>query len=109
MSPNPYQPGDEETAKKYFDEYEMEPHEKKSLKEIRKKLDNRDYKSLEEIEAYFIAKTLRETQGNRATAAEILRPPGGDERRRISRTPYFRMASGPVTDLIFSSICFAVQ
>ena len=28
--------------------------------------------SLEEIEAYFIAKTLRETQGNRATAAEIL-------------------------------------
>ena len=28
--------------------------------------------SLEEIEAYFIAKTLRETQGNRASAAEIL-------------------------------------
>lgn len=28
--------------------------------------------SLDEIEAYFIAKTLRETQGNRATAAEIL-------------------------------------
>ena len=28
--------------------------------------------SLEEIEAYFIAKTLRETKGNRATAAEIL-------------------------------------
>jgi len=28
--------------------------------------------SLEEIEAYFIAKTLRETLGNRATAAEIL-------------------------------------
>lgn len=28
--------------------------------------------SLDEIEAYFIAKTLRETQGNRSTAAEIL-------------------------------------
>lgn len=28
--------------------------------------------SLDEIEAYFIAKTLRETQGNRATTAEIL-------------------------------------
>jgi two-component system response regulator HydG len=28
--------------------------------------------SLEEIEACFIAKTLRETQGNRETAAEIL-------------------------------------
>jgi DNA-binding NtrC family response regulator len=28
--------------------------------------------SLEEIEAYFIAKTLRQTKGNRTTAAEIL-------------------------------------
>jgi transcriptional regulator of acetoin/glycerol metabolism len=28
--------------------------------------------SLEEIEAYFIAKTLRETKGNRSLAAEIL-------------------------------------
>jgi transcriptional regulator with PAS, ATPase and Fis domain len=29
-------------------------------------------KSLEEIEAYFIRKTLRDTQGDRALAAEIL-------------------------------------
>jgi len=35
-------------------------------------LEHIEPQSLEEIEAYFIAKTLRETQGNRATAAEIL-------------------------------------
>ena len=35
-------------------------------------IDGVEPQSLEEIEAYFIAKTLRETKGNRATAAEIL-------------------------------------
>lgn len=35
-------------------------------------LDFMEPKSLEEIEAYFIMKTLRETQGNRTLAAEIL-------------------------------------
>ena len=47
---NPYTPSDEDAAKKYFDDYEMEPHEKKSLKEIRKKIDNDDYKELKDIE-----------------------------------------------------------
>jgi transcriptional regulator with PAS, ATPase and Fis domain len=35
-------------------------------------LDFMEPKSLEEIEAYFIIKTLRETEGNRSLAAEIL-------------------------------------
>jgi DNA-binding NtrC family response regulator len=38
----------------------------------RKALDHISPQSLEEIEMYFIAKTLRETKGNRSLAAEIL-------------------------------------
>ncbi len=39
---------------------------------MRKALDHISPQSLEEIEMYFIAKTLRETKGNRSLAAEIL-------------------------------------
>ena len=52
MSPDPYDIGDEEIIKKEFDDYELPEHDKRSLDEIRKKLDKRGYKELEEIEAH---------------------------------------------------------
>ncbi|MBN2459841.1 hypothetical protein JXB28_06160 [Candidatus Woesearchaeota archaeon] len=50
--PNPYAPSDEDMAKKYFDDYELQPHDKKSLKEIRKKIGDNSYKNCDEIEQH---------------------------------------------------------
>jgi len=48
------------------------PPELSESKEKQKALDYISPQSLEEIEAYFITKTLRETKGNRSLAAEVL-------------------------------------
>jgi DNA-binding NtrC family response regulator len=50
----------------------LPPELSQSMETHGRALDHLAPQSLEEIEAYFIAKTLRETQGNRGLAAEIL-------------------------------------
>ncbi len=42
----------EEVAKKEFDDYEMPAYDKKSMKEIRKKIDSNGYKAIEEVEQH---------------------------------------------------------
>ena len=42
----------DEILKKGYDDYEMPPHEKQNLKEIRKKIENNEYKELAEIEQH---------------------------------------------------------
>jgi hypothetical protein len=42
----------DEILRKGFDDYEMLPHEKQTLKEIRKKIEKNEYKELAEIEQH---------------------------------------------------------
>jgi len=50
----------------------LPPELSKAPEGLNRALDHLAPQSLEEIEAYFISKTLRETKGNRGLAAEIL-------------------------------------
>ena len=52
MSPDPYDIGDEEAIKKEFDDYELPAHDRQSINEIRKKIEKKEYKELEEIEKH---------------------------------------------------------
>lgn len=61
------------------------PPELSESKEKQKALDYISPQSLEEIEAYFIAKTLRETNGNRSLSAEILEIDKSTLWRKIKR------------------------
>ena len=50
----------------------LPPELSKAPEGMSRAIDHLGPQSLEDIEAYFIAKTLRETKGNRGLAAEIL-------------------------------------
>jgi len=52
MSPQPYEPSIDDIAKRDFDDFELQIHDKKSIQEIKKKIKSKGYKSLEEIEAH---------------------------------------------------------
>ena len=52
----------DEILKKGYDDYEMPPHEKQNLKEIRKKIENNEYKELAEIEQH---QEMLEDMGNK--------------------------------------------
>lgn len=60
------------TETEFIDADVLPPELSKPKGGFDKALDHISPQSLEEIEAYFIAKTLRETEGNRGLAAEIL-------------------------------------
>ena len=50
MSPDPYDINMDETVKREFDDFELSAVDKKSLDEIRKKIKNKGYKDVEEVE-----------------------------------------------------------
>ena len=50
MVADPYDLNDEETIKREFDDYELPEHDKKSIEEIRKKVQADNYKNTDEIE-----------------------------------------------------------
>lgn len=52
MSPDPYDINDEQAIKKEFDDYELPAFDRKSINEIKKKLEKKGYKELEEIETH---------------------------------------------------------
>jgi hypothetical protein len=52
MSPDPYDINMDETVKREFDDYELPAVDKKSLNEIKKKLKNKGYKDIEEVEEH---------------------------------------------------------
>jgi hypothetical protein len=49
MGTDPYEVSDDEVIKREYDDYEMPAYDRNSLKEIRKKIDANDYKSIKEI------------------------------------------------------------
>jgi hypothetical protein len=49
MATDPYEVDDEEIKDREFEDYEMPGYDRNSLKEIRKKIDANDYKSIKEI------------------------------------------------------------
>ena len=52
MAPDPYDINMDETVKREFDDFDLSAVDKKSLNEIRKKLKNKGYKDVEEVEEH---------------------------------------------------------